>query len=91
MILIRRWWPDVLIVAGIAWLSFACSAYAGDGNLEGAIDRDGGDVAGDVAFGYTEGERFSIAAASTLTAIGVLGKINRRRAEAPRADEHQGG
>jgi hypothetical protein len=91
MIQIRRFWPDVLIVAGIAWLSFACSAYAGDGSLEGAIDRDGGDVAGDVSFGYTDGERLSIAAASALTTIGVLGKINQRRSDTARADHQQGG
>ena len=29
---LRRWWPDVLIVVGVTWLAFACSAYAGDGS-----------------------------------------------------------
>jgi hypothetical protein len=75
----RRWWPDVLVVAGVAWLSFACSAYAGDGGLDGQLDSGGGEVSGDISFGYTNGERVNIAAASALTTIGVLARINRRR------------
>jgi hypothetical protein len=80
---LRRWWPDLFIVVGITWLSFACSALAGDGSVEGQLDRDGGDVAGDISIGYTERERLSLAAASALTAIGVLGKINQRRVDPP--------
>ena len=83
MNVLRRWWPDLLIVVGITWLSFAVSAFAGDGSVEGQLDRDGGDVAGDISIGYTEPERLSVAAASALTAIGVLGKINQRRVEPP--------
>jgi hypothetical protein len=78
---LRRWWPDLLIVVGITWLSFAVSAFAGDGSVEGQLDRDGGDVAGDISIGYTERERLGVAAASALTAIGVLGKINQRRVD----------
>jgi hypothetical protein len=83
--LVRRWWPDVLVVAGVAWLSFACSAYAGDGGLEGQIDSGGGEVSGDLSIGYTVGERVNLAAASALTTIGVLAKINRRRIDSPPA------
>ena len=79
----RRWWPDVLVVVGITWLSFACSAYAGDGNVDGQLDDGGGEVSGDFSVGYTDSERVSIAAASALTTIGVLGKINARRADPP--------
>lgn len=86
---LRRRWPDLLIVVGVTWLSFACSAFAGDGSVEGQIDRDGGDVAGDFSIGYTPGERFSVAAASALTAIGLLGKINQRHVEPPSPDESQ--
>ena len=75
---VRRWWPDVLIVVGVTWLAFACSAYAGDGSVQGALDQGGGDVAGDISIGYTERERVSIAAATALTAVGLLGKVNRR-------------
>ena len=78
---LRRWWPDLLIVVGIAWLSFACSAFAGDGNVEGQLDQGGGDVAGDISIGYTERERLDVAVAAALTAIGVLGKINQRRVD----------
>ena len=80
---LRRRWPDLVIVVGITWLSFACSAFAGDGSVEGQIDRDGGDVGGDFSIGYTPSERLSVAAASALTAIGLLGKINQRRPEPP--------
>jgi hypothetical protein len=82
-----RRWPDLLIVVGVTWLSFACSAFAGDGNVEGQIDRDGGDVAWDFSIGYTPGERLSVAAASALTAMGLLGKINQRRADPPAPDQ----
>jgi len=75
---LRRWWPDLLIVIGVTWLSFACSAYAGDGSIEGELNQGGGDVAGDISIGYTQRERVAIAAATALTAIGVLGKINQR-------------
>ena len=78
---LRRRWPDLVIIVGITWLSFACSAFAGDGNIEGQIDRDGGEVAGDFSIGYTPTERFSVAASSALTALGLLGKINQRRSE----------
>jgi len=78
---LRRWWPDLLIIVGIAWLSFACSAFAGDGSVEGQLDQGGGDVAGDISIGYTERERLDVAVAAALTAIGVLGKINQRRVE----------
>ncbi len=84
---IRRWWPDVVLVIGIAWLSFACSAYAGDGSVDGQLDQGGGEVSGDFSLGYTEGQRVSIAAASAITAIGVLGKINQRRPEPRRLEE----
>jgi len=80
---LRRRWPDLLIVIGVTWLAFACSAYAGDGSLQGELDQGGGDVAGDISIGYTQRERVMIALASSLTAIGVLGKINQRRAEPP--------
>ena len=50
---LRRWWPDLLIIVGVTWLAFACSAYAGDGNIEGEVDQGGGDVAGDISIGYT--------------------------------------
>jgi hypothetical protein len=80
---LRRRWPDLVIIVGITWLSFACSAFAGDGNIEGQIDRDGGDVAGDFSIGYTPTERLSVAAASALTALGLLGKFNQRRSEPP--------
>ena len=86
---LRRRWADLVIVVGITWLSFACSAFAGDGNVEGQIDRDGGDVAGDFSIGYTPTERLSVAAASALTALGLLGKINQRRTEPPPADQSQ--
>jgi hypothetical protein len=76
---LRRWWPDVLIVVGVTWLAFACSAYAGDGSVQGELDQGGGDVAGDISIGYTERERVVLALASSLTTIGVLGKINQRR------------
>lgn len=78
---LRRWWSDVVTVIGIAWLSFACSAYAGDGAVDGQLDQGGGEVSGDFSVGYTLGERVNIAAASAITAIGVLGKINQRRSE----------
>ncbi len=48
---LRRWWPDLLIVIGVTWLAFACSAYAGDGSIEGELDQGGGDVAGDISIG----------------------------------------
>jgi hypothetical protein len=86
---LRRRWPDVIIVIGITWLSFACSAFAGDGSVEGQIDRDGGDVAGDFSIGYTPGERLSVAAASALTVVGLLGKINQLRAEPSAPDQPQ--
>jgi hypothetical protein len=75
----RRWWPDLLIVVGVTWLAFACSAYAGDGNVEGELDQGGGDVAGELSIGYTQNERVAVAAATALTTIGMLGKINQRR------------
>lgn len=75
---LRRWWPDVLIVVGVAWLSFACSAYGGDGDIDGQLDQGGGDVSGDILIGYTNADRVSIAGAATLVTIGVLAKINRR-------------
>ena len=76
---LRRWWPDLLVVVGVAWLSYACSAYAGDGSLEGQIDPDdGGDVSGDFSIGYTDAERLNIVGAATVTALGVLAKVNRR-------------
>jgi hypothetical protein len=84
---LRRWWPDLLIVVGIAWLSFACSAFAGDGSVEGQLDQGGGDVAGDFSFGYTERERLDVAVAAAVTAIGVLGKVNQGRAERSLATE----
>jgi hypothetical protein len=74
----RRWWPDVLVVVGVAWLSFACSAYGGDGDIDGQLDEGGGDVSGDIVIGYTDADRVSIAGAATLITIGVLAKINRR-------------
>lgn len=75
---LRRLWPDLLIVIGVTWLSFACSAYAGDGSVEGQLDQGGGDVAGDVSFGYTERERLNLAVATAVTTVGVLAKINLR-------------
>jgi hypothetical protein len=80
---LRRWWPDVLVVVGITWLSFACAAYAGDGSVDGQLDDGGGEVSGDFSVGYTQGDRVSIAVASALTTIGVLGKINQRRTNLP--------
>jgi hypothetical protein len=80
---LRRWWPDLLIIVGVTWLAFACSAYAGDGNVEGELDQGGGDVAGDISFGYTQNERLAIAAATALTTVGVLGKINQHRSTPP--------
>ena len=74
----RRWWPDVLVVVGVAWLSFACSAYGGDGDIDGQLDQGGGDVSGDILIGYTDADRVSIAGAATLITIGVLAKVNRR-------------
>ena len=74
----RRLWPDILIVIGVTWLSFACSAYAGDGGVEGELDQGGGDVAGDVSIGYTERERLNVAVATAVTTVGVLAKINQR-------------
>jgi hypothetical protein len=79
MNVLRRWWPDLLIVVGVSWLAFACSAYAGDGNVEGELDQGGGDVSGDISFGYTPSERIAVAASTALTAVGALGKINQRR------------
>lgn len=77
----RRWWPDIIVLIGIAWLSYACSAYTGDGTLDGQIDpNDGGEVSGDFTIAYTDIERVNIVGAATLTAIGVLAKINRRDA-----------
>jgi hypothetical protein len=76
---LRRWWPDVLVVVGVAWLSFACSAYGGDGDFDGQLDEGGGDVSGDILIGYTDIDRVSIAGAATLITIGVLAKINRRQ------------
>ena len=75
---VRRWWPDVLIIVGVAWLSYACSAYAGDGAVDGQLDEGGGEVSGDFTFSYTLPERINIAAASVVTTIGVLAKMNRR-------------
>jgi len=75
----RRWWPDVLVVIGVAWLSFACSAYGGDGDIDGQLDQGGGDVSGDILIGYSDADRVSIAGAATLITIGVLAKINRRQ------------
>ena len=80
---LRRWWPDVVVVIGIAWLSFACSAYGGDGDVEGQLDQDGGDLSGDFSVGYTGAERLSIAAASAFTTVGVLAKINQQRPGPP--------
>jgi len=80
----RRWWPDLLVIVGVAWLSYACSAYAGDGDLDGQIDPDdGGDVSGAFSIGYTDSERVSIVGASTVITIGVLAKINRRSTVPP--------
>ena len=79
---LRRWWPDVLVIVGVAWLSFACSAYGGDGDIDGQLDEGGGDVSGDFAIGYNDFDRMNIAAASTVTTIGVLAKINSRRSSA---------
>ena len=73
----------MLVVVGITWLAFACSAYAGDGGVDGQLDDAGGEVSGDFSVGYTASERLSIAAASALTTIGVLGKVNGRRAGPP--------
>jgi len=78
MNVIRRWWPDVLVVVGVAWLSFACSAYAGDGGVDGTLDEGGGEVSGDFSLGYTDVERINIVAATVVTTVGVLAKINRR-------------
>jgi hypothetical protein len=75
---LRRWWPDVLVIAGVAWLSFACSGYGGDGDFDGQLDGGGGEVSGDILIGYTNTDRVSIAGAATLITIGVLAKINRR-------------
>ena len=75
---VRRWWPDVLIVIGVVWLSYACSAFAGDGAVDGQLDEGGGDLSGDFTVSYTPAERINIAAASLVTTIGVLAKINRR-------------
>jgi hypothetical protein len=75
---LRRWWPDVLIVVGVAWLSYACSAFAGDGAVDGQLDDGGGELSGDFTVSYTPPERLNIAAASICTMIGVLAKINRR-------------
>ena len=80
----RRWWPDLLILVGIAWLTYACSAFAGDGSVEGNLDQGGGDLSGDFSVGYTLEERLSIVGGAMVTAIGVLAKINRRpRVEPP--------
>jgi len=68
----------VLIVIGVAWLSYACSAFAGDGALDGQLDEGGGDLSGDFTVSYTPPERLNIAAASFFATIGVLAKINRR-------------
>jgi hypothetical protein len=46
-------------------------------------------VAGDFSIGYTPTERLSVAAASALTALGLLGKFNQRRSEPPPARESQ--
>jgi len=70
----------VLIVVGIAWLSYACSAFAGDGAVDGQLDEGGGELSGDFTVSYTPPERINIAAASLVTTIGVLAKINRRQA-----------
>src|SRR5215510_6337588 len=75
---LRRWWPDVLVVVGVAWLSFACSAYGGDGDIDGQLDEGGGDVSGDILIGYSDADRVSIAGAATLITVGALAKINRR-------------
>jgi hypothetical protein len=75
---LRRWWPDLLVVVGVAWLSFACSAYGGDGDVDGQLDEGGGEVSGDILIGYSDGDRVSIAGAATLITIGALVKINRR-------------
>ena len=75
---LRRWWPDVLIVIGVGWLSYACSAFAGDGGVDGQLSEGGGDLSGDFTISYTPPERLNIAAASLFATIGVLAKINRR-------------
>jgi hypothetical protein len=75
---VRRWWPDVLIVVGIAWLSDACSAFAGDGAVDGQLSEGGGELSGDFSLSYTPSERINIAAASVATTIGLLAKLNRR-------------
>ena len=75
---LRRWWPDLIVVVGVAWLSFACSAYGGDGDVDGQLDEGGGEVSGDILIGYSDGDRVSIAGAATLITIGALAKINRR-------------
>jgi hypothetical protein len=75
---LRRWWPDVLVIVGVAWLSFACSSYGGDGDVDGQLDEGGGDVSGDFTIGYTDSDRVGIAGAATLITIGALAKINRR-------------
>jgi hypothetical protein len=75
---VRRWWPDVLIVVGIAWLSYACSAFAGDGAVDGQLSEGGGELSGDFSVSYTPSERINIAAASVVTTIGLLAKLNRR-------------
>lgn len=73
------------MLVGVAWLSYACSAYAGDGAVDGQLDDGGGDVSGDFTIGYTLTERVNIVAASTVTAFGVLAKINRRDPPPPAA------
>ena len=78
---VRRWWPDVLIVIGVAWLSYACSAFAGDGGVDGQLDDGGGDLSGDFTISYTPPERINIAAASIVMTIGVLAKINQRQSQ----------
>jgi hypothetical protein len=87
---VRRWWPDLLIVVGVAWLTYACSAYSGDGSVEGQLDQGGGDLSGDFSVGYTLEERVNLVGGAMLTTIGVLAKLNRRPPTEPPASSNEG-
>jgi hypothetical protein len=76
--LLRKSWPDVLVVVGVIWLSWSCSAYSGYGSVDGHVDDGNGEVSGDFSISYSDEERLQIVLGAASIAVGALAKFNRR-------------